>query len=317
MKVIDIINNINKPFISFELVPPLKGSDMTKLHKSIEPLMEFKPPFLNVTYHRDEIVFRPNPDGSFKKVTLTKRPSSIAIVAAILNRFEVEIVPHLICGGIPKQKLENDLMDLYFLDIHNVMILRGDTQTGQKRLMTESTDYKYSSELVQQIAGMNSGKYLDDEPENNTSTDFCIGIAGYPEKHYEAPNLETDIQNLKKKVEAGADYIITQMFFDNKKYFRFVEKCRKTGILVPIIPGLKPISTYKHIELLPQTFNIDIPEELMGEIRKCKNDSAIYTVGIEWCIQQTQDLLKSGAPAIHYYTMGKADNVKQVIHATF
>ena len=311
MKITDILNRKAKPFATFELVPPLKGSDINKLYKAIDPLMEFKPPFINITFHRNEIEFRQKENGTFEKITVTKRPGSVAIAAAIMKRYQLEVVPHLICGGASKYTLENDLIDLNFLDITNVMALRGDA------IIPEVDGHKYSCDLVSQIHNMNQGKYLDETLTNAIATNFCIGVAGYPEKHYEAPNPETDIMNLKRKVDAGADYIVTQMFFDNNRFFHFVDKCRTAGITVPIIPGLKPISTHTHIEMLPRTFSIDLPEELMKEVRKCKNDQEIYQVGIEWCITQSKDLLAHGAPAIHYYTMGKADNIRTILKQTF
>lgn len=317
MKVIDILNNQKSPFASFELVPPLKGSDINKLYQAIEPLIEFAPPFINITYHRDEIEYRPKEDGTFEKITVTKRPGSVAIAAAIMKRYNIDVVPHLICGGASKYKIENDLIDLNFLDIQNVVALRGDAIPGQKYFTPEPDGHRYSYQLVEQIHHMNQGKYLDETLSHAIATNFCIGVAGYPEKHYEAPNPETDILNLKRKVDAGADYIVTQMFFDNNRFYKFVEKCRAAGIQVPIIPGLKPISTQTHIEMLPRTFRIDLPEELMKEIRKCKDNQAIYQVGIEWCTQQSKDLLAHGAPAIHYYTMGKADNIRKILLNTF
>ena len=317
MKITDILNRKAKPFATFELVPPLKGSDINKLYKAIDPLMEFKPPFINITFHRNEIEFRQKENGTFEKITVTKRPGSVAIAAAIMKRYQLEVVPHLICGGASKYTLENDLIDLNFLDITNVMALRGDAIPGQKYFIPEVDGHKYSCDLVSQIHNMNQGKYLDETLTNAIATNFCIGVAGYPEKHYEAPNPETDIMNLKRKVDAGADYIVTQMFFDNNRFFHFVDKCRTAGITVPIIPGLKPISTHTHIEMLPRTFSIDMPEELMKEVRKCKNDQEIYQVGIEWCITQSKDLLAHGAPAIHYYTMGKADNIRTILKQTF
>lgn len=317
MKVIDIINGDHKPFASFELVPPLKGSDINKLYASIEPLMEFKPPFINMTAHRDETEFRQLPDGSFKKITITKRPGSVAIAAAIMKRFHVEVVPHIICGGSTKWEIENTLLDLNFLDIKNVVALRGDAVPGEKYFTPTPDGHIHSNELVAQISNMNRGVYLDNTLKEAVPTNFCIGVAGYPEKHCEAPNLDIDIENLKRKVEAGADYIITQMFFDNSKYFNFVEKCRAAGITVPIIPGVKPISTHRHIELLPQAFSIDLPQDLMKEILKCKDNSQIYSVGIEWCTAQCKELLAHGAKAIHFYTMGKADNVREIIRRAF
>lgn len=317
MKVTDILDRKEHPFASFELVPPLRGSDIHKLYESIEPLMEFRPPFINITFHRDEIEFRQKADGTFEKVTVTKRPGSVAIAAAIMKKFRIEVVPHLICGGASRHKLENDLIDLNFLDIQNVVALRGDAIPGEKFFTPEPDGYRYCCELVEQIHHMNQGKYLDETLTDAVPTNFCIGVAGYPEKHYEAPNPETDIRNLKCKVDAGADYIVTQMFFDNTKFFDFVAKCRAAGITVPIIPGLKPISTQKHIDMLPRTFGIDLPENLMKEIRKCKDNKDIYQVGIEWCTVQSKELLQQGAPAIHYYTMGKADNIRKILTAAF
>ena len=341
-KVIDIINQKKAPFASFELVPPLKGSDINKLYGAIEPLMEFAPPFINITFHRDEVEFRQTADGTFEKVTITKRPGSVAIAAAIMKRFPVEVVPHLICGGASKHQIENDLIDqvvggmkaeipdamiesrieelvqdFQYRISQNVVALRGDAIPGQKYFVPEPDGHRYSCELVEQIHNMNRGIYLDECLKNAVPTNFCIGVAAYPEKHYEAPNIDIDIENLKRKVDAGADYIVTQMFFDNTRFYEFAAKCRAAGITVPIIPGLKPISTQTHIEMLPRAFSIDLPQELMNEVRKCKDNKAIYQVGIEWCTAQSKDLLAHGAPAIHYYTMGKADNIREILKRTF
>lgn len=317
MKIIDILKGDHKPFTSFELVPPLKGSDINKLYKSIEPLMEFNPPFINVTAHRDEVEYRQSPDGSFRRITVTKRPGTVAIAAAIMKRFDVEVVPHVICGGATRNDIENLLLDLNFLGIQNVMALRGDAVPGEKYFEATPGGYGHSNFLVEQIVNMNNGKYLDDTLKNAVHTDFCIGVAGYPEKHCEAANLDIDIEYLKRKVECGADYIVTQMFFDNAKFFSFVEKCRAAGITVPIIPGIKPISTQKHIELLPKAFSIDIPQELMKELVKCRDNEAIYRLGIEWATIQCKELLEWGARAVHFYTMGKADNVREIIRKAF
>ena len=281
-KVIDIINQKKAPFASFELVPPLKGSDINKLYGAIEPLMEFAPPFINITFHRDEVEFRQTADGTFEKVTITKRPGSVAIAAAIMKRFPVEVVPHLICGGASKHQIENDLIDLNFLDIQNVVALRGDAIPGQKYFVPEPDGHRYSCELVEQIHNMNRGIYLDECLKNAVPTN-----------------------------------IVTQMYFDNTRFYEFAAKCRAAGITVPIIPGLKPISTQTHIEMLPRAFSIDLPQELMNEVRKCKDNKAIYQVGIEWCTAQSKDLLAHGAPAIHYYTMGKADNIREILKRTF
>lgn len=317
MKVIDILKSDHKPFASFELVPPLKGSDINKLYSAIEPLMEFNPPFLNMTAHRDEVEYRQNSDGSFKKITITKRPGTVAIAAAIMKRFKVEVVPHIICGGSTKTEIENALLDLNFLDIQNVVALRGDAIPGEKYFSPTPGGHRHSVTLVEQISNMNSGIYLDDTLKDAVHTNFCIGVAGYPEKHCEAPNIHTDISFLKKKVEAGAEYILTQMFFDNEMFFKFEQMCRDEGINVPIIPGIKPISTLKHIEMLPKAFSIDIPGELMKELNRCKDNNDIYTVGVEWCTAQCRELLRHGAKAIHFYTMGKAENVREIIRNSF
>ena len=318
MKVIDILNSSQHPFASFELVPPLKGSDATRLYDSIDPLMEFEPPFINVTCHRDEVEYVPNSDGTYTKMTLAKRPGTVAIVAAIMRRYpQLEIVPHVICGGASRSKVESELLDLHFLGIQNVVALRGDAIPGQRFFIPEPDGFSHSSELVGMIHNLNQGQYLDPTVKNGLPTNFCVGVAAYPEKHYEAANLDTDIEHLKEKVEAGADYIVTQMFFDNSQYFRFVEQVRKAGITVPVIPGLKPISSHRQIDLLPRSFHIDIPQALVSELSKTKSPLDAYQVGIEWAIEQSRDLLKNGAPAIHYYTMAKTDNVRQIVKAVF
>ena len=318
MKVIDILNSSQKPFASFELVPPLKGSDVSRLYDSIDPLMQFQPPFINITCHRDEVEYVPNGDGSYRKMTLAKRPSTIAIVAAIMRRYpNLEIVPHVICGGASQSRVEGELLDLHFLGIQNVVALRGDAIPGQRFFIPEPDGFSHSSELVAMIRHLNGGQYLDPTVKNGLSTDFCVGVAAYPEKHFEAANLDVDIQHLKQKVEAGADYIVTQMFFDNQQYFHFVERLREVGITVPVIPGLKPISSQRQIDLLPRSFHIDIPQALVNEINKTKTADAVYQVGIEWTIEQSRDLLAHGAPAIHYYTMAKPDNVCQIVEKVF
>lgn len=318
MKVIDILNSLQKPFASFELVPPLKGSDVSRLYDSIDPLMQFQPPFINITCHRDEVEYVPNGDGSYRKMTLAKRPSTIAIVAAIMRRYpNLEIVPHVICGGASQSRVESELLDLHFLGIQNVVALRGDAIPGQRFFIPEADGFSHSSELVAMIRHLNDGQYLDPTVKNGLSTDFCVGVAAYPEKHFEAANLDVDIQHLKQKVEAGADYIVTQMFFDNQQYFRFLDRLREAGITVPVIPGLKPISSQRQIDLLPRSFHIDIPQTLVNEINKAKTADAVYRVGIEWAIEQSRDLLAHGAPAIHYYTMAKPDNVCQIVEKVF
>jgi len=317
-KVTEILNASKHPFASFELVPPLKGSDATRLYNSIDPLMQFQPPFINVTCHRDEVEYVPNGDGTFTRMTVAKRPSTVAIVAAIMRRYPgLEIVPHVICGGASRAKVESELLDLHFLGIHNVVALRGDALPGQRFFTPENDGFSHSSELVAMIQKLNLGQYLDPTVKNGLPTDFCVGVAAYPEKHYEAANLDIDVHYLKQKVETGADYIVTQMFFDNERFYHFVDLCRKEGITVPIIPGLKPISSKRQIDLLPRSFHIDIPQELVNKLRQVRTDDEAYQVGIDWAISQSLDLLQHGMPAIHYYTMAKPDNVCQIVKAVF
>jgi methylenetetrahydrofolate reductase (NADPH) len=317
MKVIDIINSQKRPFPSLEFVPPLKGSDINILYQSLEPLMEFNPPFVNITSHREEVTFTQTSDGSMAKRVISKRPGTVAIAAAVMKRFPIEVVPHILCAGMTKYEIENQLIDLSFLDIQNVMALRGDGTGKHKEFIPKEGGYYHTNNLVDQIRNLNEGRYLDENLENPIPTNFCIGVAGYPEKHFEAADMESDILNLKKKVDAGAEYIITQMFFDNNYFYKFVENCRKAGITVPIIPGLKPVSTLSHLEKLPQAFSLKIPLELKREMIKAKDNKEIFQLGIEWCAAQSKDLLANGAPAIHYYTMGKAKNIKEILKRVF
>ena len=318
MKVIDILKEGRRPFASFELVPPLKGSDASRLYQSLDPLMEFHPPFINITCHRDEIEYIPNEDGTFRRMTLAKRPGTVAIVAAIMRRYpELEIVPHVICGGSSASRVESELLDLHFLGISNIMALRGDALPGQKHFQPEPDGFRHSSELVSMISNLNRGRYLDPTVKDGLSTDFCIGVAGYPEKHFEAANLESDIRHLRQKVEAGAQYIVTQMFFDNERFYLFVDQCRKAGINVPIVPGLKPLTSKKQIDTLPRAFHIDIPQELVGLMEQTRTAEEAYQAGIDWAIRQSRDLLEHGFPAIHYYTMARPDNVCQIVRAVF
>ncbi|MDR2414794.1 MAG: methylenetetrahydrofolate reductase [Odoribacteraceae bacterium] len=316
MKVIDIIEKATGPFCSLELVPPLRGGDIKKIHAAIEPLMEFAPPFINITFHRDEEIFRQRPDGAIERIVVTKRPGSVALAAAIMKRFPVEVVPHVVCGGATRHQIENVLIDLHFLDIENVMALRGDPLPGQRNFVPTDGGHRYCNELVGQIARLNDARYLDELP-GAVPANFCIGVAGYPEKHHEAPNIETDIEHLKHKVDAGAHYIVTQMFFDNAAFFRFVDACRSAGITVPIIPGIKPISTFKHVETLPSAFHIDIPDALSRAIRRCKTNAEVNAVGVEWATAQGKELIARGAPAIHFYTMGSPDNIRDIIRQVF
>ncbi|MCB0430336.1 MAG: methylenetetrahydrofolate reductase [NAD(P)H] [Flavobacteriales bacterium] len=317
MKVIDHLKEAKSTLFSFEILPPLKGKSIGSLFEGIDPLIEFGPRFINVTYHREEYVYKKRERGFLEKVSIRKRPGTVGICAAIMNKYHVDAVPHLICGGFSKEETENALIDLQFLGIDNVLALRGDPIKTESTFIPEENGHAHAVDLVRHIVDLNTGKYLDDEIQDATSSAFCIGVAGYPEKHFEALNLQTDLKYLKEKIEAGADYIVTQMFFDTKKYFNFVDMCRNAGITAPIIPGLKPITTLKHIQFLPKTFHIDIPVELANELEKCSTDAEVSRVGIEWGIQQSKELIKGGVPCIHYYTMGKSESVRAIAAEVF
>lgn len=317
MKVTDHLKNAKKTLFSFELLPPLKGQGIQHILDSIDPLMEFNPPFIDITYHREDFIYIKQPDGLLQKVSTRKRPGTVSICAAIQFKYKVDAVPHIICGGFSREDTENALIELKFLGIDNVLVLRGDARKEDGGFVPEPDGHHYASELLQQVTNMNKGHYLHEEINGATSTDFCIGVAGYPEKHFEAPNLKTDLKYLKLKVDMGADYIVTQMFFDNAKYFDFVDKCRAAGITVPIIPGLKPLTTAKQLTLLPKTFHIDIPEELSEAATKCKTDKEVREVGKEWCIQQSKELMAANVPSLHYYSMGKSDIIQQIAANVF
>ncbi|GAA4390957.1 methylenetetrahydrofolate reductase [NAD(P)H] [Hymenobacter koreensis] len=318
MKVTEHLARANgKTLFSFEVLPPKKGENIQTLFSNIEPLMEFKPPFIDVTYHREEYVYRQRPNGGLDKVTVRKRPGTVGICAAIKGRFDVDTVPHLICGGFSKEETENALIDLHFLGIDNVLALRGDPIKSEPGFVPHPAGHGYASQLIGQIAAMNSGRYLDEEQQDSAATNFCIGTAAYPEKHFEAPNHAADLRYLKQKIDAGAEYIVTQMFFDNQQFFGFVERCRAAGITAPIIPGLKPLTTKKQLTMLPRTFFLNLPEELVEAVAQCRDDAAAREVGIDWCIQQSRELMAAGVPSLHYYSMGKAEAVRRVAASLF
>jgi methylenetetrahydrofolate reductase (NADPH) len=318
MKVTEHIQNANgKPLFSFEILPPLKGQNIQSIFDSIDPLMEFKPPFIDVTYHREEYEYKEMSNGLLQKRIVKKRPGTVGICAGIQNKYNVDAIPHILCGGFTKEDTENLLIDLDFLGIDNVVALRGDAVKSETYFKPEKEGHSYASELVTQIANLNNGIYLDENLQNSTKTNFCIGVAGYPEKHMEAPSLDSDIHFLKQKIKNGAEYIITQMFFDNKKFFDFVNKCRAAGITVPIIPGLKPIATIKQLNLIPHRFKVDLPDDLIREVVKAKDNDAVSQIGVEWCISQSKELVKAGIPVLHYYSMGKADNIKKITRNIF
>ncbi|MFO0494615.1 MAG: methylenetetrahydrofolate reductase [NAD(P)H] [Flavobacteriia bacterium] len=316
MKVTEHLNNSNGTLFSFEILPPLKGKSIQSIFDGIDPLMEFKPKFINVTYHREEFIYKERENGLLEKIAIRKRPGTVGICAAIMNKYQVDAVPHLICGGFSKEETENALIDLQFLGIDNVLALRGDSIKTESTFRPHQDGHRYAVELINQISDMNSGNYMMDDIQLEP-TAFCIGAAGYPEKHFEAMNMTTDLHYLKAKVDAGAEYIVTQMFFDNQKYFDFVKACREIGIQVPIIPGLKPIKTLDHITFLPKFFKIDYPEALSSELLKCKDNKEVEKIGVEWGIEQSKELKAAGVPCIHYYTMSNSSMVKAIAREVF
>jgi len=318
MKVIEHLNNANgKTLFSLEILPPLKGAGIHSLFTHIDPLMEFNPPFIDVTYHREEHVYRNVGNGLLEKKTIWKRPGTVGICAAIQNKYKVDTVPHIICGGFTVEETENALIDLNFLSIDNALVIQGDAIKSEQRFISEPTGHDYAVDLIKQIVKMNNGQYLDQSVQNPNPTNFCLGVAGYPEKHFEAPNMASDLKFLKQKVDNGADYIVTQMFFNNQKYFEFEDACRKIGIEIPIIPGLKPLTTKKQVSRLPSLFHIDIPQELSDEVNASKDNEAAREIGVEWCINQSKELMEKGVPCLHYYSMGKAEPVYRIAKHLF
>lgn len=317
MKVIEHINNSKETIFSFEILPPLKGQNIAEIFSNIDPLMEFKAPFINVTYHREEVIYKRLSNGLLEQKVVKKRPGTVGICAAIQNRYKIDAVPHILCGGFTKEDTENALIDLDFLGIENVLALRGDSVKGETYFVSEKDGHQYASQLVKQIQGMNKGQYLDEELRNNTPTNFCVGVAGYPEKHFEAPSINNDIKFAKEKVDAGAEYITTQLFFDNAKYFEYVDKCRKAGINVPIIPGIKPIATKRHLSILPHRFHVDLPDDLVRAVVDCKDNKEVRQVGVEWAIEQCKELKAAGVPVLHFYSMGKVDNIQAIAKEIF
>lgn len=318
MKVTDYFEQAqDRTLVSFEVLPPLKGGSMKAIFDALDPLMEFKPPFIDVTYHREEFVYKKQESGYYEKIAIRKRPGTVGICASIMHRYGVDAVPHLICGGFTREETENALIDLNFLNIQNVLVLRGDPQVFEGKFVPEPQGHAYALDLVKQVVDMNKGRYLDSYIANGQPTDFCIGVAGYPEKHYESPNLESDLLYAKAKVDAGANYIVTQMFFDNAAYFSYVEKCRAAGIKVPIVPGIKPITQKYQLNSIPRLFHVDLPEDLVRSVQNASTPEGVRQAGIEWCIQQSLELKKAGAPCLHYYTMGDSKTIRKIAEAVY
>ncbi len=317
MNVIDIINNSNKTVFSFELLPPLKGSGAGTIYRTIDSLVDFDPKYINITTHRDEMVFVERPDGTIEKRVVRKRPGTVAIAADIQHRYNIPVVPHILCGGFSKSETEHVLIDLNFMGINNVLALRGDGVKTDHVFRPDPDGHANATDLIEQVVNLRNGKYLEADLKNNAPLDFCVGVAGYPEKHFEAPNFESDLAYLKQKVDNGADYIVTQMFFDNQLYYDFVDKCRAIGINVPIIPGIKPINLKNQLTVLPKLFSISLPQDLADELGKCKNNDDAKVVGTEWAIEQSKDLVAHNVPSLHIYTYGVTDNTRKIIEAVF
>lgn len=317
MKVIDIIAQASGPLFTFELLPPLKGHTMDSINETIEKLLPYHPAYINITNHQEEVIYVERPDGLVERKTIHKRPGTIGLSAAIQYRYGIPVVPHLICGGQTKEQLEEQLVELNFLGIDNVFALRGDPPAGERRFIPQKGGHEHSDGLVRQIAALNRGEYLDPTLRDPVPTSFCIGVAGYPEKHFEAPNIEYDIEMLKRKVEAGAHYIVTQMFFINERFFSFVERCHKAGITVPIIPGIKPIGKKSDIDLLPSTFHVDLPPTLVDAVQKCSTSADVRKTGAQFCMEQVSQLLSAGVIGIHFYTQGKADPIARIVGETW
>ncbi len=318
MKITDHIKGAKgKTLFSFEIIPPQKGQNIQKLYDNIDPLMEFKPPFIDVTTSREEHVYIEKPGGLLQKKVTRMRPGTVGICASLMNKYKIDTVPHVLCGGFTREETEYVLVDCHYLGIDNVMALRGDAMKDEAIFQPKVEGNQYASELVKQISDLNQGKYLHEIIETTYKSNFCIGVAGYPEKHMEAPSLSSDLRRLKEKIELGAEYVVTQMFFDNKKYFEFVDAARASGIEVPIIPGIKPLAVKRHLNVLPQVFSLDLPDELVSEVEKCKDNKEVRQVGIEWAIGQSKELVEAGVPVLHYYSMGKSDNIKAIAKEIF
>lgn len=310
-KVIDLINESEHTAFSFEILPPLRGNSIQKVYNVIDKLREFDPKYINITAHHSEYIYKSMPDGSFQKVNVRKRPGSVAIASAIQNKYGIPAVPHIICKGFTKDETEYALIDLNFLGVYNLLLLRGDIKTLEVEQKPELY-HDHATDLQQQVNRFNEGFLLDGSRMEGIETPFSYGMACYPEKHEEAPNMDSDIYYLKEKVRNGADYLVTQMFFDNAKYFAFVERCRAEGITIPIIPGIKPIVFRNQLTVLPRVFRSDIPEPFAAELRKCKTDDEAKEVGIEWAIQQCKELIAYGVPSLHFYTMMASESVRRI-----
>lgn len=317
MSLIELLKDNQKTAFSFEILPPLKGNNFSKVCSIINKLKEFNPRYINITTHHSENIYKENGDGSLKKINVRKRPGTVAIAAAIQNTYQIPAVPHIICKGFTKEETEYALIDLQYLGVSDLLLLRGDTNKLERNQLAPEKSHAHTTDLINQVNKYNQGIDLEGNTFDQPDIPFSYGVACYPEKHEEAPNMESDIAFLKQKIGMGAEYAVTQMFFDNQKYFDFVDRCRKEGITVPIIPGIKPIVFINQLTVLPKIFRSDIPESLAHALRQCKTDEDAKQVGIEWCIQQCKELIKHGVPSLHFYTLMASDSVRRVAQAIY
>ena len=312
MKVVDLIKNTNKTAFSFEVLPPIKGTGIEKLYKDVDTLREFDPQYINITTHRSEYIYKELGNGLFERTRLRRRPGTVSVAAALQNKYNITTVPHILCSGFSREDLEYELLDLQFLNITDLLVLRGDKAKHESTFIPEPNGHSHAIDVIEQINRFNQGVFEDGSPIKITNTPFSYGVACYPEKHEEAPNIDQDIYWLKKKVEAGAEYAVTQLFYDNSKYFQFIERVRKEGITIPIIPGIKPFRKQSQLSMIPKTFKVDIPQDLALEALKCQTEEDTEALGIEWCIQQCKELISYGVPSIHFYSVGAINSIKQV-----
>lgn len=317
MRVIDLINSSRKTAFSFEILPPLKGTGIEKLYQDIDALREFDPKYINITTHRSEYIYKDLGDGLYRRQRLYRRPGTVAVAAAIRNKYDITVVPHIICSGSTQEDIEYELLDLQFLGITDLLLLRGDKAKHDAVFTPTGNGYRHTVELQKQVADFNRGIFVDGSEMKVTNTPFSYGVACYPEKHEEAPNMETDLYWLKQKQEAGAEYAVTQLFYDNRKYFDFVKRAREAGITIPIIPGIKPFKKLSQLSVIPKTFKVDLPEELTREALKCHTDADACRVGIEWCVKQCRELMEHGVPSIHFYSIGAVDSIKEVARTVY
>ena len=317
MSVIDSITHTTHTAFSFEVLPPLKGTGINSLFHTIDELREFDPKYINITTHRSEYVYQESPEGLFQKVSFRRRPGTVAVAAAIKNKYNIDVVPHILCSGFTREETEYVLLDLQFLGITDLLLLRGDKAKHESQFTPTTGGYSHAIELQAQVNRFNEGYFADGSPIKEPGLPFTYGVACYPEKHEESPNMEMDLHWLHEKVKAGASYAVTQLFYDNAKFFRFVERARAEGITIPIIPGIKPLKTARQLSIIPKTFKVDIPQALATEVLKCTNDEEVRQVGIEWCISQCRGLIAHGVPSIHFYAMAATDSVKQVAKAIY